>query len=109
MFISPHAAILAALIALSIADTAMTWHAIPAIIARKTTDPEKVAAKINSHRRFLAMLIVPYTIFSCLAAKMTAELASPLPAAIVAGLLVADLAFGLYSMRRWAIATLDPR
>jgi len=109
MFISPHAAILAALIALSIADTAMTWHAIPALVSRKTTDPEKVAAKIHSHRRFLTMLMIPYTLAACLAAKMTVEIASPLPAAIVAGLLVADLVFGLYSMRRWATATLDPR
>jgi len=109
MIIAPHTAILSALIALSLADTALTWHAIPAIIARKVSDPEKVAAKIHSHRRFLAMMGVPYTLVSCLAAKMSVELSSIVPVAIVAVLLIADLAFGAYSIRRWASANLEPK
>jgi hypothetical protein len=107
MIISHHAHILAALITLALADTATTWYALPSLVARKISDPEAAATRIQSHRRFLPMLMVPYALAACLAAKMSVELASLTPAAILAACLVADMILGIHSIRHSPTATLE--
>jgi hypothetical protein len=94
MLISHHAMTLFALITLSLADTAAAWHVIPGHVARKSTgDFDTDADTIRSHRRFVMLMMVPFTIAAYFAAQIIWSL---VPVAMVAAFLIGDMALALW-------------